>query len=182
MVKKILIAIVVVVVLLIAFAAVASFTLPTELKVEREITINRPKTEVFAYAKYLKNQNEWGPWYKKEPTMKQEFRGTDGAPGFVSYWKGETGETGEGEQEIKKITENERIDTELRFKQPFESKADAYLTTESTGDSATKVKWGFVGEMPRPFNLMCLVVDMDKELGKDFEEGLSSLKTVLESK
>ena len=114
--------------------------------------------------------------------MKQEFRGTDGTPGFVSYWKGEKDEKGEGEQEIKKITENERIETELRFKEPFESKADAYLTTEAAPENTTKVKWGFVGDMPRPFNLMCLVVDMDKELGKDFEEGLSSLKSILESR
>lgn len=180
MIKKILIGLVALIILLAAFAAVASFALPTELKVEREITINRPRADVFAYVKYLKNQNEWGPWHRKEPTMKQEFRGTDGTVGFVSYWKGEKDETGEGEQEIKKITENERLDTELRFKQPFESTADAYLITEAAGENVTKVKWGFNGSMPRPFNLMCLVVDMDKELGKDFEEGLSSLKTVLE--
>ena len=182
MVKKILIAIAAVVVVLAAFLAVASFVLPTQLKVEREVTINRPKEDVFSYVKYQKNQNDWGPWYRKEPAMKQEFRGTDGTPGFVSYWKGEKDETGEGEQEIKKITENERIETELRFKEPFESKADAYLTTEAASENTTKVKWGFVGDMPRPFNLMCLVVDMDKELGKDFEEGLSSLKSILESR
>lgn len=34
--------------------------------------------------------------------------------------------------------------------------------------------------MPRPLNIMCLVIDMDKEVGKDFEEGLTSLKTILE--
>ena len=99
---------VVVVVLIISLVTVGGFmilayTSPTEYAVEREITINKSKEEVFAYLKLLKNQNEWGPWYKKDPTMKQEFRGTDGQPGFVSSWKGNS-ETGEGEQEIKKIT------------------------------------------------------------------------------
>jgi hypothetical protein len=180
MIKKLLIAAVAIVVLLIAAVAIASFATKTELTVTREITINRPKADVYNYVKLLKNQNEWGPWYKKEPTMKQEFRGTDGTVGFVSYWNGTNEQVGEGEQEIKKLVENERMDTELRFKRPFESKADAFLTLESAGDNQTKVKWGFNTTMPRPMNLMLLVIDMDKEVGKDFADGLASLKAILE--
>ena len=180
MIKKILIAILVIAVLLIGALAVLAFMAPTDFKVEREVTINKPKSEVFAYAKMLKNQNDWGPWFKKEPTMKQEFRGTDGTVGFTSYWNGTKQEVGEGEQEIKRIVEGERIDTELRFKRPFESKADAYLTTDAAAENQTKVKWGFSISMRRPMNLMLLVMDMDKEVGKDFGEGLASLKTILE--
>lgn len=180
MLKKILIALGLIIVLgIVAIAAVVMMT-PTDFKVEREVTINKPKSEVFAYARQIKKQNEWGPWYKKEPTMKQEFRGTDGEVGFVSYWKGETQDTGEGEQEIKKIVDGERIETELRFKQPFESKADAYLITEAVGENQTKVKWGFTSSMPRPMNLLLVIMDMDKEIGKDYQEGLNTLKTVLE--
>ena len=176
---------VVVVVLIISLVTVGGFmilayTSPTEYAVEREITINKSKEEVFAYLKLLKNQNEWGPWYKKDPTMKQEFRGTDGQPGFVSSWKGNS-ETGEGEQEIKKITEGERIDTELRFKQPWESKADSYITTESTGQNQTKVRWGMKGETPRPWNVLLLFMNMDQMVGKEFQEGLANLKTKMES-
>lgn len=180
MIKKILIGLLAIVLILIAVVAVVSFISPTDFRVEREIRINKPKAEVFSYVKILKNQNDWGPWHKKEPTMKQEFRGTDGTVGFVSYWNGTKDEVGEGEQEIKKVTEGERMDTELRFKRPFETKADAYITTESVGDSQTKVKWGFTGSMPRPLNLMMLVMDMDEEVGKDFGEGLASLKAILE--
>jgi len=176
---------VVVVVLIISLVTVGGFmilayTSPTEYAVEREITINKSKEEVFAYLKLLKNQNEWGPWYKKDPTMKQEFRGTDGQPGFVASWKGNS-ETGEGEQEIKKITEGERIDTELRFKQPWESKADSYITTESSGENQTKVKWGIKGETPRPWNVLLLFMNMDQMVGKEFQEGLANLKTKMES-
>lgn len=181
MIKKILIALVAIVVLLIAAVAIASFAMPTDFKVEREVTINKPRADIYDYVKILRNQNEWGPWHKREPTMKQEFRGTDGTVGFVSYWKGEKEETGEGEQEIKKMVENERIDTELRFKQPFESKAEAHLVLESAGDQ-TKVKWTFAGSMPRPMNVTLLMIDMDKELGKDLSEGLAGLKTVMEKR
>lgn len=182
MIKKILVAIVLIAFVLIAGIAILAYVAPTNFKVERETTINKPKAEVFAYAKMIKNQNEWGPWFKKEPTMKQEFRGTDGQPGFVVYWKGESSDTGEGEQEIKKITEGERIDTELRFKQPFESVAQAYLTTEAVGENQTKVKWGFDSSMPRPMNVMLLMIDMDAAVGKDFGDGLASMKSILESR
>lgn len=179
MFKKLIFGLVAIAVLLIAAVAIASFLMPTEFKVERDTTINKPKADIYNYAKLLKNQNEWGPWFKKEPTMKQEFRGTDGTIGFVSYWKGEKEETGEGEQEIKKLIENERIDTEIRFKQPFESKGEAHIILESAGVQ-TKVKWTFAGSMPRPVNVMLLMIDMDKELGKDLSEGLAGLKSVME--
>lgn len=180
MIKKIILALVALIVLLIAVVAVVSFVTPTDFRVEREATINKPKSEVFAYLKMLKNQNEWGPWFKKDPAMKQDYRGTDGTVGFVSSWNSTKDDVGEGEQEIKKIVEGERVETELRFKKPFESRADAYMITEAAGDNQTKMKWGFTGSMPRPLNLMLVVMDMDKEVGKDFGDGLASLKTILE--
>lgn len=180
MIKKILIAIVALLVLLIAVIGVATMVTPTDFKVEREITINKPKTEVYSYIKLLKNQDEWGPWAKKDPNIKHEYVGTDGTVGFVSKWESQVQDVGSGEQEIKKVAEGERLDSELRFKAPFESKADAYIITEGVGDSQTKVKWGFTGSMPRPMNIMMLFLDMDAAVGKDFDEGLASLKSILD--
>ena len=84
MLKKILIAVLALIVLLVAAVVILAFAVKSDFKVEREITINRPKADVFAYVKNLKNQNYWGPWYKKDPAMKQEFKGQDGSPGFVA--------------------------------------------------------------------------------------------------
>ena len=181
MIKKILLVIAALIVLGIAVIAVAAFVTPTECKVEREITISRPKGAVFDYVKHIKNQNTWGPWYKKDPAMKQDFKGNDGFVGFVYSWKSANEDIGSGEQEIKRIAEGDRIDTELRFKEPFESKADAYMLTEATGPQTTKVRWGFTTNVPRPMNLMMLAVDMDAMVGKDFQEGLDNLKQILET-
>ena len=181
MLKKILLAIAALAILGIAVIAVAAIVTPTECKVEREITINRPQADVFEYVKKLKHQNNWGPWFKKDPAMKQEFRGNDGFVGFVSSWKSENADVGAGEQEIVRIVEGQRIDTQLRFKEPMESTADAHLVTEATGPATTKVKWGFTTSMPRPMNVMMLAVDMDALIGKDFQEGLDNLKQILET-
>ena len=94
--------------------------------------------------------------------MKKTYSGTDGTVGFVSAWESDNKDVGIGEQEIKKITEGERIDFELRFFEPFESTDPAYMTTESVSENQTKVKWGFNGHMDYPMNIMMLFIDFEK--------------------
>lgn len=152
---------------------------PKTYNVSRSIEINRPKDEVFAHLKSLKRQNEWSPWAKRDPNMQQKFTGTDGEVGAINYWNGNK-QVGEGEQEITKIVEGERVESELRFLKPFKSTSDAYLVTESVGNDKTKVVWGFSGQNKFPMNIMMLFMNMDKAVGKDFEEGLVNLKAILE--
>lgn len=151
---------------------------PKHYDVSRSIEISKPKAEVFEYLKYLKNQQKWSPWDKKEPDMEKSFTGTDGEVGAISYWKGK--KVGEGEQEITKIVEGERMEGELRFIKPFKSTSDCYLIAEEISPKGTKVTWGFKGRNVFPMTIMALFMNMDKMVGKDFEEGLSDLKVVLE--
>jgi hypothetical protein len=75
--------------------------------------------------------------------------------------------------------EPNRIDMELSFKEPFESKGQNYLTFQESNGQTT-VTWGATGENPYPvgriFGLM-----MDGMLGKDFEFGLAELKKTSEA-
>ncbi|MCC7430829.1 SRPBCC family protein [bacterium] len=176
MLKKILFTVCVIITL----PLVVALFIAKDYAVEREITIDKPKNEVFDYLKFLKNQDNFSVWATKDPKMKKTFTGTDGTVGFVSAWESSDPELGKGEQEIKKITEGERIDFELRFFEPFESTEPAYLVTETVSENQTKVKWGFSGKMDYPMNLMLLFIDFEKEIGNDFQEGLDKLKTLLE--
>lgn len=164
----------------VALSLIVALFVKKDYAVEREITINKPKQDVFAYVKYLKNQDDFSKWAKLDPAMKKEYKGTDGTAGFVSAWKSDNSDVGEGEQEIKKITEGERLDLEIRFKKPMESTSQSYMITEAVDSSHTKVKWGFYGKMNYPMNLMCLVMSMDEMVGPDFEEGLNNLKVIME--
>ena len=153
---------------------------PKTYNVSRSITINKPIAEVFDYLKYIKNQDHWSPWKKKDPHMKQEFTGTDGEIGFVSKWEGNK-EVGTGEQEIISITENKSINSQLRFFKPWKSQSDAYLSVTEVDANSTTVVWGFSGVNKPPSNIFFLFFNMDKTVGKDFEEGLDDLKRILES-
>lgn len=152
---------------------------PKSYDVNRTVEINRSRPEVFEYLRYLKNMNEWSPWERKDPNMQKSMSGTDGQVGALSHWKGNK-EVGEGEQEIRKIDENNRIDSELRFLKPWKSQSDAYLITEDAGKEITRVTWGFSGRNKFPMSIMMLFMNMDKMVGKDFEEGLNTLKSRLE--
>ncbi|MEM7182754.1 MAG: SRPBCC family protein [Spirochaetota bacterium] len=154
--------------------------LRSEYTVEREVIIGKPKEEVFTYIKSLKNQDNYSVWAKKDPNMKKEFQGTDGTVGFISSWNSKKEDVGVGEQEIKKIVEGERLELELRFKEPYEDTSQAYMSTETVGEAATKVKWGFVGKMPYPMNAMLLFMNLEEMIGKDFSQGLENLKQILE--
>lgn len=175
-IKKILIVIVVI----IGVALIAALFVKKEYAVEREIIINKPKAEVFAYVKLIKNQDYYSVWNMKDPASIRGSKGTDGTVGYVYSWDSKMDDVGKGEQELIKIVEGERLDMELRFKKPFEATDYAYMTTESVGDNQTKVKWGFNGAMPYPMNLMLVVMNMDEMLGKDLADGLQNLKGVLE--
>jgi hypothetical protein len=175
-VKKILLGIVGIIVLLLIVAVFVK----KEYAVEREVTINKPKQEVFDYVKMVKNQDNYSVWNQKDPNSKKNAIGTDGTVGFIYTWDSDNKDVGKGEQEIKKISDGERVDFELRFERPFKATDNAYITTEAAGETQTKVRWGFNGKMPYPMNLFLLFMDMDKMLGGDLQAGLDNLKMILE--
>jgi len=169
-----------VLVVIIALLLIIPLFINGNYAVEREVTINKPKQEVFDFVKYLKNQNKFSVWAKIDPAMKTEFRGEDATVGFVSAWDSDNPKAGKGEQMITKIDEGSRIDYEIHFIKPFESTDYAYFVFESPSENTTKVKWAFKGTMKYPMNLMLLFTDMEKMLAPDLQNGLDNLKGILE--
>lgn len=169
--------------ILIGIAALVAIVLITALfvsksyNVGREVTINKPVPEVFAYVKQLKNQDYYSKWVMTDPNMKKDFRGTDATVGFIYAWDGND-DAGQGEQEIRRIEENKRVDMEIRFEKPMEGIAQSYITTEAVGNNQTKVRMAFSSKIPYPMNIMCLFID--NMLGKDMETSLNNLKSQLE--
>jgi hypothetical protein len=142
-----------------------------------EIIINAPRQKVFDYLKQIRNQDNFNKWVMIDPNMKKEFKGTDGTVGFVYAWNGNK-EAGEGEQEIKAITEGKNIEIEIRFIRPFAGIAHAEMTTESFPGDQTNVTWSTASTMKYLLNIMLpLIVKM---LEKDMSTSLATLKSILE--
>lgn len=148
-----------------------------EYHISREIIINAPKQKVFDYLKHLKNQDSFNKWVMVDPDMKREFKGTDGTVGFIYAWNGNK-KAGEGEQEIKSISEGKHIETEIRFIRPFTTISHANTLTESISDTQTKVIWSNTSPMKYPMNIMISMIE--NMLAKDMDISLSNLKNILE--
>lgn len=164
---------------LIAAILLIALVIPKEISATKEIIINKPVGEVFGFIKYLKNQQQYSKWSTLDPNMKNEFRGTDGQPGFVNYWVGNK-KVGEGEQEITGIVEGKSLSTDLRFIKPFKSLAKSVMTTEAVDANSTRVTWGFDSKMNYPMNFIKLFMNMSEMIGKDFAIGLNNLKKIME--
>lgn len=165
---------------LIGLWLIAALFAPNSYHVERDIVVNRPVSEVYDYARFLKNQDEYSVWTDIDPKMKRHFRGTDGTVGFVSGWDSENDEAGAGEQEIVKMDSLNRIDYALRFSRPFESQMNAFMAFEAIGPDQTKVRWGAFGDIPYPMNAMALLMDMEDMIGDDYAQGLKRMRDNLE--
>ena len=174
---KILISILIALASIIALLLIIALFMKKEYNINREIVIDAPRQKVFDYLKQLKNQDNFNKWVMADPNMKREFKGTDGTVGFIYAWNGNKN-AGEGEQEIKILTEGKNIETEIRFVRPFEGIAYANMVTESVSDSQTKVTWSNASTMKYPMNIMLPMVE--KMLAKDMDTSLSTLKNILE--
>lgn len=149
--------------------------------INRQVVVDRPRSEVYEYLRFLKNQDHYNKWARMDPNMKKEYRGTDGAVGFVYAWEGNA-QAGKGEQEIIALTPDSLVDIEVRFERPFKAVAKTPLALESVpgNDRQTKITWGMSNNMKYPMNAILLFMNMDKALGKDLEESLGMLKGNLE--
>lgn len=164
---------------LIALPLIVGLFTQKDYTITREVTINKPKQQVFDYIKLLKNQNEYSKWAKMDTNMKKEFKGTDATVGFISAWEGND-KVGKGEQEIKGIVEGEKLETEIRFIKPFESVAKGTMTTSAIDSTKTKVTWTFFTHMNYPMNVFGLIMNAEKSVGSDLQIGLDNLKGILE--
>ncbi|MGY5355856.1 SRPBCC family protein [Wenyingzhuangia sp. IMCC45467] len=152
---------------------------PKEATVQRSIMIEKPIDVVFPYFLSLQKMEEYSPWQARDPKTVHEYRGPGNTVGSVHRWKSNNQEVGVGEQEIVSIIPNEKIISELRFEEPFQSVSEGSLTFKKIANG-TEVTWGYYGRFGYLESLIMMFMDMDKLLGADFEQGLSQAKSNLE--
>jgi hypothetical protein len=159
--------------------ALLSIILPTNQKVKRSITINASPVEVFEQIALLRNFNSWSVWATIDSTVIYNYAGTDGTVGASASWKGHPALSGEGEMRIIAIKPGEQVEHEFKFISPRDGKAHSILKASQQG-SQTVVNWEFSMSTPRPWNVFNLIYSMDRQMGKDFEDGLKKLKAIAE--
>lgn len=179
MAKKIILAVAVILVGLVVAFCVVVVLQPNTFSVERRATIAAPPEKVFAQVNDLKAWDAWSPWSKLDPGAKTTFSDPSAGKGATFAWVGNQ-EIGEGSLTILDSKPDELVEVEQEFVKPFAGKARIVFTLVPK-DGQTNVNMKMSGEHGLLGKAMCLFVDMDAMLGKDFEQGLANMKQVAQT-
>ena len=169
-----LVVILLAIVILLAMAA----TRPDRFRIERTATIQAPPERIFPLINDFHRWPAWSPYEKKDPGMQRSYEGPAAGKGAVYGWSGNKN-IGSGRMEISEATPSSRIEIQLEFFAPFKASNTAEFLFEPRG-AGTLVTWAMHGRANFTNKLMGLVFNMDKMVGKDFEEGLVNLRTLAE--
>lgn len=156
-----------------------SFLLPTRQQVDKSITIHAPAASVYAYLVKLENFHAWSVWGKEDSSVHYSYTGTDGTVGAGSSWKGDPFLSGEGNISITALEPGRSLSHAFTFSTPKKARGSSQIQLEDR-NGQTLVTWHFEMPTPRPWNIFNLFYNMDKEMGKDFEKGLITLKEINE--
>ncbi len=178
MLKKILIAAGVVLVCLVGIVIYAQLTQPNTFRVERAININAPADKIFGIVTDLRRGAEWSPYEKKDLAMKKTFSGPATGPGAKLAWDGNS-DVGAGTLSIADVTAPNKVVLKLDMTRPMEGHNTIQYDLTPVGDG-TRMNWSMHGPMNPVGKVMCMFFDLDKMVGKDFEQGLQSLKALAE--
>lgn len=162
-------------VFMIAVVALA-YTQPQEITVEREIVIAASPQQVFPYLVDFKKFQTWSPWAAMDPNTEHVYSGTAGEVGSSMKWSSEI--TGKGTQTLVESRPFEYAKTDLHFDGQNPAVAFFKLTPEGQG---TKVIWGLEADMGDTPIGRWMGRAMDSMVGPDYEKGLATLKTTVES-
>lgn len=146
--------------------------------IERSIEIDAPQALVYEQVQYFKNFEDWSPWSALDFKMKTSIEGTDGTVGAAYKWAGDKN-VGTGQFTLAALAP-ERIELEVLFAEPYESKAPSYFTFREN-DGKTTVTWAFDMHIAFPWNGLAIFTDIDAGIGPDYARGLENLKRICEA-
>lgn len=173
--------IIILIVLLILVALVIVISVqPADFRISRSATIAAPPSAVFPHVNDLHRWEAWSPWAKLDPAMKQTYEGSPAGLGAITSWTG-NGKVGEGRMTILESRPDELVRIKLEFLKPFTATNEAEFTFKPEG-SGTLVTWTMTGRNNFISKAMGLVMNMEKVIGGQFDQGLGTLKSVAETR
>jgi uncharacterized protein YndB with AHSA1/START domain len=176
MVVRILLAIVVVIAAVLVYAAMK----PNTFRIQRSITIDAPANRVFPLINDLHNWAIWEPDDRKDASMTQSFSGTPSGVGAIRDWNAKSS-AGKGRMTIVESVPDQKVRIAADWERPFKAlNMNEFVLTPA--GSGTQVTWSMEGPNIYMLKLMSVFVNMDKMMGKHFEDGLAGLKSAAEKK
>ena len=179
MLKRVILGAVVAVVAVLGILVVTILMQPNEYSVSRSATMVAAPDKVFEQVSDFHKWDAWSPWAKLDPNMKTAIEGPAAGTGAVYSWTGND-EVGKGRMQIIEANRPQNVKIDLEFMEPMAGKSITDFNFKPAA-GGTEVTWTMSGQHNFISKAMCLVMDMDKMIGPDFEKGLAQMKKVVET-
>lgn len=163
----------------VAALMVISFLLPRHVTVARSIFVEAPPSRVFFEVNSLQRFNAWSPWAAIDPQMQYVYFGPDEGVGNAMTWTTDHPDLESGSQRIIRSEPNQVVESVRDFGSLGSAKTRFRL--ESQGP-LTIVTWSFEIDMGVNPVMRYIGLFIDDWVGKPYENGLESLKTLVENK
>lgn len=152
---------------------------PADFRISRSCLVNVPPAMVFPYVNDLQQWQAWSPWVKLDSNKKYSFSGALAGTGANMQWAG-NGKIGLGGMTITESRNDEFIRLRLEFVKPFKAINAAEFRFRHE-DNQTLVCWCMIGSNSFSGKAINLIMNFDRKVGRQFEQGLSSLKYLVET-
>lgn len=152
---------------------------PSNFVVERSTTIATSPLVIHALVDDFREWQKWSPWENMDPDMHRAYEGPQAGVGAKYAWVGNKN-VGEGRMTIMESEPGELIRIKLEFLKPFKT-TNTTLFTFGGHDDHTHVTWRMSGKHNFMGKAFSLTMNMDKMIGKSFEEGLAKMKQAAEA-
>jgi uncharacterized protein YndB with AHSA1/START domain len=152
---------------------------PSDFRISRSAAIAAPPAIVFEQINDFHKWNAWSPWAKMDPEARNTFDGPPAGVGASFAWAGNS-KVGEGRMTITESQPVDRVLIKLDFFKPFVATHTVEFTLKPEGDRTT-VTWSMSGRNSFIGKAIGLVMNCDKMIGGQYEQGLANLTSVVES-
>lgn len=176
MLAKILIAVALITVVFIVIVALQ----PADFRIARSATLPAAPTVVFEHVNDLHKWQAWSPWARLDPTAKTTFDGPPAGTGASFTWAGNS-QVGEGRMTVTESRPHELVRFKLEFFKPFTATNVAEFTFKPEG-AQTTVTWSMSGTNNFVGKAMGLIMNCDKMIGGQFEQGFANLREIVQPK
>jgi hypothetical protein len=154
-------------------------TRPDDFRVTRSAIIAAPPAAMFEPVNDFHKWDAWSPWAKIDPACKNTFDGAPAGKGAIFAWDGNK-KVGAGRMTVLESQPPGLIRINLEFLRPFKATNTTEFTFKPAGNG-TLVTWSMFGKNNFLSKAFGLFVNCDTMVGKDFEKGLASLKSIVET-
>jgi hypothetical protein len=150
-----------------------------DFEVVRSTRISAPAERIHGLIDNFRAWRSWSPWEDLDPELRREYSGSESGVGARYAWEGNR-KAGKGSMEIVGSTP-ERVDVRLTFERPWKATNAVSFMLAPAGDGETDVTWRMTGTQRGFAALFGKLISMDRMVGKDFEKGLTRMKSAAES-